>query len=47
MLIAERFARIFAGNDAADFLFNALAGDILPVSASQAALEKKLKLEQS
>src|SRR5688572_1696879 len=47
MLIAEGLARIFAADDAADFLFNALAGDIFPVSASQAALEKKLKLEQS
>lgn len=47
MLIAERFTRVFTGNDAADLLFDALAGDVLSVTAFEPALKEKFQLEQS
>ena len=47
MLIAVRFARIFRGDDTADFLFDAFARHIFAVAAVQSTLEKELELEKA
>ena len=46
MLIAVRFARVFGGDDAADFLFDAFARHIFAVAAFESALEKELELKK-
>src|SRR5581483_7992191 len=46
MLVAERLAQIFAGDDAADLFLDAFAGDVLAVAAAQAALKKEFQLKQ-
>src|SRR4029077_10454889 len=47
MLIAVRFALVFRGDDAAGFLFYALARHIFAVAAVQSTLEKELELEKA
>lgn len=46
MLIAVWPARIFGGDDAADLLFDAFAGDIFAVASFKTALKKVFELEQ-
>src|SRR5258705_6150980 len=47
MLIAVRFARVFRGDDATDFLLDAFARNIFAVAAAQSTLEKELELKKA
>jgi hypothetical protein len=46
MLIAERFARVLGGDDAANLFLYAFARHVLAVVPFEPALEKELELEQ-